>query len=95
MNDQYEAALHDIRQKIDVIDEKILRLLAERFEAVKEVHDIKKVNGLPIRQMGRYQEMMVTLSEKAKILGLDQRVVHAVWEAIHDTSIKVQEDMDK
>lgn len=95
MDDEYENALHEIREKIDAIDEQILRLLAKRFEIVKSVHDIKKAHNLPIRQMGRYQQMMAELSEKAKILGLDQRVVHSVWEAIHDTSIKVQENMDK
>jgi chorismate mutase len=95
MVDEYEKALHEVRQKIDKIDSQILKLLAERFEIVRNVHDIKKAHNLPIKQMGRYQEMMVTLSEKAKKIGLDQRVVHSVWEAIHDTSIKIQEDMDK
>jgi len=95
MDDKYEEALHEIRQKIDVVDEQILRLLKDRFEIVEQVYDIKKKKGLPIKQMGRYQQMMITLSEKARILGVDQRVVHSVWEAIHDTSIKIQEDQER
>lgn len=94
MSDPYEEILGEIRGRIDVVDEKILRLLAERWGLVKEIHDLKKRHGLPIRQTGRYQAMVARLSERAKELGADQRLVHAVWEVIHDQSIRQQEELD-
>lgn len=93
-DDQYEEALKVVRAKIDAVDEGLLRLLAERWQLVKEVHDVKKAKGLPIRQNGRYQEMVSHLRIKADELGVDPRLVHAIWEVIHEQSIRSQEELD-
>jgi monofunctional chorismate mutase len=53
-----QTVLKDARQKIDTIDEQIVRLLEKRFQVVMEVGEIKKQNNLPIHNPKREEEVL-------------------------------------
>ena len=57
--------LKDIRNKIDVIDDKILDLFIERMEISKDVVKYKKENGLPILNKERERQILKDVQEKA------------------------------
>lgn len=51
------AKLAELRKRIDAVDESILGLVAERAELVKDVQALKRINGLPVRNYEREEEI--------------------------------------
>jgi len=47
--------ISDWRQKIDELDEQIVRLISKRAEAAKAIGDIKRGGNLPVYEPGREQ----------------------------------------
>ena len=47
--------ISDWRQKIDEIDEQIVRLISERAEAAKAIGELKRETNLPVYEPGREQ----------------------------------------
>ena len=58
--------LDDLRNKIDIIDEELLRLFAERMDIVSEVAAYKQANSLPVLDQGREAEKLQAISGKVK-----------------------------
>ncbi len=50
--------LHELRKRIDEIDEQIIRLLEERVRIAKEIGAIKRELNLPIRDEEREEEVL-------------------------------------
>jgi chorismate mutase len=48
----------DWRKKIDEIDRRLVKLLNERAECALEIGKIKRLNGLPILESSREEEVM-------------------------------------
>jgi len=59
-----ELNLSDLRKKIDETDDKIVELLLERFEVVKNIAEYKKARGLEIFQQAREAEVLQNISDK-------------------------------
>lgn len=57
-NTETMQKLEEIRSKIDVIDEKMAELFAERMKLVREVAEYKRANGLPIEDKAREEEIL-------------------------------------
>lgn len=57
--------LEELRNEIDEIDDKILKLFLERMEKASEVADFKKKNNLSTLQKGREREILKKVSEKS------------------------------
>ncbi len=70
MNDNQQS-LNVFRDRIDEIDDEILRLLRERNDTVKKVIDTKIEKNLPIFVANRENEKITQFRENAKKLGLD------------------------
>ncbi len=82
--------LHEIRQKIDTIDDTLLQMLATRIELVKQIAIVKQENELTILQLDRWKEIMATRPEKAKEMLIDTNFVKQLFQLIHDDSIYEQ-----
>ena len=50
--------ISDWRKKIDEIDRSLVKLLNERARCVVEIGEIKRQNGLPIKESSREQEVV-------------------------------------
>ncbi|GAB6101763.1 hypothetical protein JCM16138_09860 [Thermococcus atlanticus] len=50
--------LHELRKRIDMIDEQIIELLEERVRIAREIGEIKRELGLPIRDEKREEEVL-------------------------------------
>jgi len=57
--------LNELRERIDGIDEKLLRLFEERMEAVSQVAACKKAGGIPVLDQKREAEKLKAISQKA------------------------------
>lgn len=57
--------INDLREKIDSIDDELVRLFVERMEVAKEVAQYKKENNLPIYVPAREREKLQDVAKKA------------------------------
>jgi chorismate mutase len=83
--------LKQLRRKIDVVDEQILRFLAERAKICAEIGSAKKAQGLPVRDVDREKEVYKRIREQAAPLGLDPAQAEAVYREIVNMCSTVQE----
>jgi len=85
-----KAALEKLRGHIDRVDSEIMELLAERMGLSREIGVLKKEKNLTILQIRRWKKIMKTQIESGELLGVDETFVRAVYDLIHQESIRVQ-----
>lgn len=78
------------RALIDAIDNKILNLLAQRFELCKTIGKLKEKEQLPIVQKTREEALLKKRAQKAVKEGLDPQVIEKLFKAILKHSHKLQ-----
>ena len=86
MND---SDLQDFRNKIDEIDDNIVKLLLERFAVVKNVAKYKKEHGLEIEQKKREAEVLKKISEKINSQEYTEYILE-IYKTVLETSKKSQ-----
>lgn len=84
----FNSKLEDLRSKIDTLDKELLDILSNRQRIVTEIGEFKKENNVSVFQLERWQEIINTRPEWAKEMDVDY--VKALFQLIHDQSIKVQ-----
>ena len=57
--------LEEYREKIDMVDEKLVALFAERMELSRAVAEYKKENGLPVLDASREKEKLKSVAEQS------------------------------
>ncbi len=86
--------LDEVRKKIDILDNELIRLFSERALVAKEVGEIKKREGLPIFVPDREEALLKTLTEKNEasqsILPSDS--LRAIYREILSVSRALQQD---
>lgn len=85
--------LDTMRQRLDGIDRHIITTLAERMELVRQIGELKRDNNITVLQLKRWSEVIDNLMQLGGSLGLDERDVKALYDLIHDSSIRIQEDI--
>lgn len=83
--------LNDIRLAISTTDQQLLTLLAQRRQLALAVADAKLAQNKPIRDQQREQELLLSLIEKAKVLGLDAHYVTRLFHVIIEDSVLQQQ----
>ena len=71
--------LEQLREKIDVIDSRIVKLLEERVDLAKKIGAAKRKHGLPMADLAREQEVLIRVTEKTQ---LNQGFVKKLFESI-------------
>ena len=59
-------SIDELRQEIDLIDEKLLELFQQRMAIAKEIGQYKKEKSLPVKDSEREREILSKLCEKAQ-----------------------------
>ena len=85
-----EHDLAELRGEIDDIDGELLQLLARRMEVSAQIGEYKKQNNVAVVQMDRWKKILADHIETGHDLGLDEDLVSAVFEAIHQASVERQ-----
>ena len=82
-----------IRDQIDVLDRRLVRLLAERGRLVGGVVRYKRAHHMAVVDRGREDQMLARIAEVAKEEGVDPRVAQQVLRTIIDgfTLLEVEE----
>ena len=82
--------LEYLRQTADNIDSEIIDLLSRRMEISAQMGEIKRQNNITAYQPERWREILDTRCEQGNKLSLDKQYIAALWQIIHDESIKKQ-----
>jgi 3-deoxy-7-phosphoheptulonate synthase len=83
-------SLHDLRARIDRIDDYIIELLSERMGISEDIGSIKKSNQLAIHQSERWAQIVKRALEKGKTGGLTEEFILKLFQQVHNESIRHQ-----
>ncbi|HAB53377.1 MAG TPA: 3-deoxy-7-phosphoheptulonate synthase [Ignavibacteriales bacterium] len=82
--------MKEVREKVNQIDEQILKLLAERRELSLKVVKLKNEQKSFIRDKVREKELLTRLIERGREIGLDSHYVSKIFYEIVSDSVKLQ-----
>jgi chorismate mutase len=85
--------LPELRQRVGELDKQILRLIAERLETTKSIGEIKQKQGLPIRDFRVEVQVLKRARERAREVGLDERVAEEIAERLMNAAVQTQAEL--
>lgn len=91
--DSVEMRLNTLRQQIDAIDERLIRAMGDRMEISRKIAHLKMADHLKAYQPQRWNELLRQRLTTAQSVGLDPHFVRKLYEAIHEESIRTQEEI--
>jgi chorismate mutase len=83
--------LQKLRKRVDEVDDQILKALSERAKICKAIGDIKKKQGLAVRDSSRENEVYQRVKDKSSKFALAPAQIEAVYREIVNMCSKVQE----
>ncbi len=83
--------LDALRQRLNVLDRRLLELIAERQSASREIARVKRATGYPTRDYGREREVILAVRASAAELGVPGDVAEAVMRLLIRSSLTTQE----
>ena len=90
---EWKENIDQLRAKIDVIDENILYALGSRMNISRQIGEFKKTNNIAILQTTRWDEVQAKAIAKGKEHGLPEDFLKTVFNAIHEASVEVQNEI--
>jgi chorismate mutase len=84
-----------LRNKIDMIDDEIIELIASRMEISREIGTYKKENNITILQSNRWKSIINKYIEQGIKHNLNRQFITSFIKSIHDESIDQQENIFK
>ena len=89
-DDAYRSGIEALRSRIDVIDETLLSALASRMDVSRQIGQYKKEHNIAIIQASRWDSILEKMIAEGAKLGISAECISAVFNAIHDESIRAQ-----
>lgn len=86
------TSLDVVREKINVVDQEILKLIASRRELSQEAISLKDKTAAEIRDPRREQEVLLDRVRWGRDRGLDSQLVGSVFHEVLRDSIRVQQE---
>ena len=83
--------LERYRDKVDEIDDAMVKAITERIKICMAIGLVKKKRGLPVKNAARENEVYSKVKQKAADCGLDPQQVEAVFREIVNMCSAVQE----
>lgn len=94
-NEDYKEGIDALRARIDVLDESLLKLLSDRNKISNQIGQYKRDHNVAILQAVRWEQVLTDMINKGKVQGLSEESVSAIFNAIHDESVRVQNEVMK
>ena len=82
--------MKELREKVNRIDEQIIKLLSERRDLSLNIVKLKNEEKSLIRDIQREKELLTHLIEKGRGIGLDSHYVLKIFQEIIGDSVKIQ-----
>lgn len=90
---EWKENIDQLRAKIDIIDENILYALGSRMKISRQIGEYKKNNNITILQTSRWDAVLAKVIEKGHEYGLSEKFLTDVFNAIHEASVEVQNEV--
>ena len=85
--------LNDLRKQINSIDSQLIGLLSDRMSVSRKIGQTKKDKNVSVLQPNRWNEILEKRVKEGELLGLNNSFMEKIYKAIHQASIKIQEDI--
>ena len=89
-NTEFRTLLNNLRTEIDAIDKKLVDIVGQRTEIVREIGRYKKENAVTILQIERWFEILKSRKDWGHDNNLDPQMVGELFELIHKHSVLTQ-----
>ena len=89
--DDAKQALQKLREEINIIDDELLTLLAQRMVVSDRIGEEKKKQNVAILQQERWNSIIDKSITKGEPLGLSKEFISKIYKLIHQESIMHQE----
>ncbi len=76
--------LSEIRERLDVVDRRLVQVLLERSQLIEEVIHFKRAHGMAVIDRPREDAMLDRIEATATAVGLDPRIARQVLRAVID-----------
>ncbi|HEY7946730.1 MAG TPA: chorismate mutase [Acidimicrobiales bacterium] len=76
--------LEAIRDRLDLVDRRLVEVLAERSRLIAEVVRFKRSHGMKVVDRDREERMLLEIGETAAAADLDPRIARQVLRAVID-----------
>ena len=90
---QYREGIDQLRAQIDILDESILYNLGSRMSVSAKIGEYKRDHNIAILQASRWDEVLKAMHRKAEKYGLSEKFITEVYNAIHEESVRVQNEI--
>ena len=90
---EWKDNIDQLRAKIDIIDENLLYALGSRMKISRQIGEYKKANNIAILQTSRWDAVLAKVVEKGKEYDLPENFIKDVFNAIHEASVEVQNEI--
>ena len=91
-DDVLKGRIEGLRGQIDLVDDQMTELLAQRMRVVEEIGALKREGGLTILQRSRWEELIVRIKERGMTLGLSPDFLERIFGLIHQEAIDCQQE---
>lgn len=89
----YKEGIDQLRNQIDIIDENLMNILKSRMAVSRRIGMYKKEHNIAILQASRWDKLLAGMVERGKAYGLSKKFVEAIFDAIHEESVQVQNEI--
>jgi len=80
--------IEKLRKKVDIVDGKLVYLLAERFKITREILSLKKEKGLGLKDKVREEDILKSVAKLSKKNEVDPGAVVDIFKSILKESKK-------
>ena len=89
-DESYRQDMRELRDRMDLVDDSLVRLLSERMELSRRIGDVKKRSNVAIIQTVRWDEVMDRVNANPSAMSLDRKFLGRIFNVIHEASIAEQ-----
>ncbi|MDX9768822.1 MAG: chorismate mutase [Tenuifilaceae bacterium] len=87
-----DELLSELRLEIDLIDDELIRAIANRMNLVKHIAEAKKLSNTDVIQPSRWESILQRIGQLASDQGLRPSFVRKLFNSIHKESCAFQQD---
>lgn len=87
-----KSPLENWRKDIDLLDEQLLKIIAQRLRVVDKIGNFKKLHGIELRDEKRWQEILHSRVKKGSELKLSEDFIKKLYQLLHEYSLQTEEN---
>ncbi|ACK72947.1 chorismate mutase related enzymes [Gloeothece citriformis PCC 7424] len=85
--------LDEFRTQLNILDEKLINILSERYQICRAIADFKKKHDIPMMQPARVEEVKNRCATMAKNKNLNPDFVRNLYTLIIDEACRLEDDI--